>query len=191
MPDVVGVAFEEAQRRLGSVGLRTGSVERHAFKQDSSGTVYNLLPRAGDRINRGASIALYVDVAPSNDAYQAEGSGALSSNRDFDLDWDPDDRGARTSDFYFLVADGWQLQPENGATIGLVRAGADNVQIDACTRTRLSSEPVTLNFNTPEIALCVLTNRGRLSLVRVSKSTVVNTIQVTYTTLKRKGVRDR
>lgn len=185
VPNVVGLDIKDAQHQLVAAGLRPGPEERHALRRYNSGTVYSQTPDAGAQIDRGDLIKLYIDITPAPE-YQAAGSMSLTSGFVFDLDWDQTDRGqSRTSpDFRFGTENGWQLQPENGALIAEVPAGTTS-----CSGVPHSTEPVNLTFRTdmkgpsgPVMAVCVLTNQKRFSLLRVRKGRTQNEILVEYST---------
>jgi Trypsin-like peptidase domain/PASTA domain len=183
VPELVGIPVRDAQRRLEAAGLQMGPVERHALRKFASGTVSAQIPTAGAQINRGDSVKVYVDVTPPPE-YQAAGSMPLTPTYVFDLDEDQTDRGRTSHDFRFGTENGWHLSPENGATIGEVRVPDGRPAMETCTRATLGRRPVPLTFRSPQMAFCVLTNRGRYSLLRVSRGQGADEIQVIYFTWK-------
>ena len=183
VPELVGIPVRDAQRRLEAAGLQMGPVERHALRKFPSGTVSAQTPTAGAQINRGDFVKVYIDVTPPPE-YQAAGSMSLTPTYVFDLDEDQTDRGKTSHDFRFGAENGWHLSPSNGATIGEVRVPEGRPAMETCTQATLGRRPVPLTFRSPQMALCVLTNRGRYSLLRVSRGQGTDEIQVVYSTWK-------
>jgi hypothetical protein len=186
VPNVVGQPFAEAGRQLVAAGLSTGPVERHSLRRYPSGTVYNQTPTAGAQVNRGDAVKVYVDVTPPPE-YQATGSMALKPLLAIDLDRDPAERGLTSPDFMFSTKRGWQLQPLNSAQIAEVPEPRGALTVRQCADARLSREPVNLTFQSPQMLFCVMTNRGRLAFLRVSKQGD-DEIAVVYNTWKSEQV---
>lgn len=60
VPDVTGMTAEQAETRLASVGLESGSVTATESAEVAQGTVVGQNPAAGERVRRGSEVGLIV-----------------------------------------------------------------------------------------------------------------------------------
>ena len=111
----------------------------------------------------GTAIALYIEREKTIGT-QSSGHVYLPPN----YVWNLDGEGGSTKEEVDIRYEGAdptrrELQPQNGATIGVL--GQASVGRDACAQATLSTAPVRLQVGA---SLCVRTNRGRYSLLRIA-----------------------
>ncbi len=95
VPDVVGLAAEDAVTALQQAGLQVGEVSEQSSDTVDAGTVISSNPGAGEQVPEQSPVALVVSTGPeaSGDG-GADGPGTGGGNADGDSTGDDDDGGA-------------------------------------------------------------------------------------------------
>jgi serine/threonine protein kinase len=78
VPNVVGLSLDEAQGRLGNVGLKLGSRTEAASSVTAAGAVIHQDPTAGSKVERGTAVDVTVSTGPAP-APTTQSSSATSS----------------------------------------------------------------------------------------------------------------
>lgn len=162
VPDVLRLSLDGASSRLGEAQLRVGRKSFYTLGRYPPGTVYQQKTAAGARVSPGTAIELSIE-REKLPGVQSSGLIHLSPGYVWDLD------GERSNprqdvDIRFGAASATEryLEPRNGAAIGVV--GRTPVDRDRCATASLSESRVILQIG---VYLCVRTNRGRYSVLRV------------------------
>jgi hypothetical protein len=167
MPLLVGRPVADARDALANLGLRV-KMEYNSVGRQRPDTVFSQNPDAGNFVDRGTVVKIYVEMALSPNEHAA-GRLLLSVNEFVQLDRN-EDGSRRAVDIGFRTSgSGFSIEFSGGAEGALLRRQpVDSRLLDAsvCRGVRLSN--TSLPFaGTGDQPLCVRTTAGRLSLVHL------------------------
>jgi hypothetical protein len=169
IPPLVGRPIADARQALANLGLRI-SAEYNSVGRQRPDTVFSQNPDAGNVVDRGAVVQVYVEMALKRGEHAA-GRLLLSVNEFIQLDRD-EEESRRGVDIGFRTApgSGFSIDFGSGAEGALLRrqpAEGGALDPSICRDVRLSNARVSLAEAAGNQSLCVRTTAGRLALVQV------------------------
>jgi hypothetical protein len=163
VPNLRGLSRADAVGKLASLALRSRVEERQASAV--RGQVIDTKPPAGATVAPGTRVTLFV-----SNGVVGKGDLAVQENNGADLDEGaeitaPGDGG----DIWFQADDQLSrfIAPKNSAQIASL--GAARPSYEVCARARLRAAPIPFDELSAGIVLCVRTNEGMLSVVRLTQ----------------------
>jgi eukaryotic-like serine/threonine-protein kinase len=166
VPGVKNMSLEDAMRELVNKGLKVGAVTK-VREGGSPGTVLRQDPAKDANVDPGTPVALVVEDQPPPPP-KVYRRGRLSIGQTFTADLDEGQVGAgATSDIWFEAETATRrfLAPQNKAQIAAV--GRQSVGRDGCAKAALGSAKIPIETLPAGSYVCVRTNQGRYSELRV------------------------
>lgn len=183
VPQVTNLALEEAMGRIVNEGLKVGAVTKKR-QGKRPGTVLSQDPAPGTSVNPGSEVALVVEDQPPPPP-KVRAQGRLTIKQTFTADLDEGkvgDGGAADIWFEADTATRRFVTPRNNAKIAKV--GTRSVGRDGCAKAKLGSTRISVSTLPAGTYLCVLTNQGRYSELKVLSNVGPSpgTLRVSYIT---------
>ncbi|MGR9114757.1 MAG: PASTA domain-containing protein [Gammaproteobacteria bacterium] len=168
VPDLTGLAREAAVDVLSSRGLVVNQIQELSLGVQKPGTVYNQYPKANEQVVPGTAVQIYIEYK-LDPGMNSGGIIYLMNYESFNLDNDTDDNTRTNGDIYFIgEGDEFALEPENGSKLAKLAPSLRSPQ--DCIHAEFSDSPIKLDRNmTGGDFICILTNRGRYSLLQLEE----------------------
>jgi hypothetical protein len=187
MPSLVGQPIRDARDALTKLGLRIRT-EYNSVGRAQPDTVFSQRPDAGNVVDRGTVVRLYVEMPLGADEHAA-GRLLLGVNEVTQLDRDEED-GRTGWDIAFRGSSGSGYYLEFGArALGApLRRQPESRSLDrsVCQGVRLSNARVTLAEPATNLSVCVKTTKGRMAVVHLGAVTGdPPELAIRYSTLNR------